>query len=141
MDTSRVKKILEDGIQGKVSIENGRCVIEPSDLKISAQLLSEKAGLNCLEHLGVFEKKGSLVFLYFARSLDSADTAVLKTEKKLDGTKKLDMPSLCEIWPSVESFERELGDLFGIHFGYNDSRWILPEGFTGFPLRKSFGVH
>jgi NADH-quinone oxidoreductase subunit C len=52
------------------------------------------------------------------------------------------VPSLVEIWPSANWFEREAFDLFGIMFeGHPDLRRILTDyGFVGHPFRKDFPV-
>jgi len=48
--------------------------------------------------------------------------------------------SLVEVWPSVNWYEREAFDLFGIIFtGHTDLRRILTDyGFIGHPFRKDF---
>ncbi len=50
--------------------------------------------------------------------------------------------SLTEVWSSVNWFEREAFDLYGIIFeGHNDLRRILTDyGFIGHPFRKDFPV-
>ena len=50
------------------------------------------------------------------------------------------VPSLVDVWPSVNWFEREAFDLFGIMFeGHPDLRRILTDyGFIGHPFRKDF---
>jgi NADH-quinone oxidoreductase subunit C len=50
--------------------------------------------------------------------------------------------SLADIWPSVNWFEREAFDLFGLIFeGHPDLRRILTDyGFIGHPFRKDFPV-
>jgi NADH-quinone oxidoreductase subunit C len=50
------------------------------------------------------------------------------------------LPSLVEIWPGLNWFEREAFDLFGIVFeGHPDLRRILTDyGFVGHPFRKDF---
>lgn len=50
------------------------------------------------------------------------------------------VPSLIEVWPSVNWFEREAFDLFGILFeGHPDLRRLLTDyGFIGHPFRKDF---
>ena len=52
------------------------------------------------------------------------------------------LPSLIEVWPSVNWYEREAFDLFGIVFeGHPDLRRILTDyGFIGHPFRKDFPV-
>ena len=52
------------------------------------------------------------------------------------------LPSLVSVWNSVNWFEREAFDLFGIVFlGHNDLRRILTDyGFIGHPFRKDFPV-
>ena len=52
------------------------------------------------------------------------------------------LPSLHEIWPSVNWYEREAFDLFGVVFdGHPDLRRILTDyGFIGHPFRKDFPI-
>jgi len=53
------------------------------------------------------------------------------------------LPSIVSIWNSVNWFEREAFDLFGIVFpGHPDLRRILTDyGFIGHPFRKDFPVY
>jgi len=50
------------------------------------------------------------------------------------------LPSLHEVWPSVNWYEREAFDLFGMVFdGHPDLRRLLTDyGFVGHPFRKDF---
>lgn len=50
------------------------------------------------------------------------------------------VPSVVDIWPAANWFERESFDLFGIHYsGHPDLRRILTDyGFIGHPFRKDF---
>ena len=52
------------------------------------------------------------------------------------------MPSLISVWNSVNWFEREAFDLYGIVFpGHPDLRRILTDyGFIGHPVRKDFPI-
>ncbi len=50
------------------------------------------------------------------------------------------VPSIVEVHPSADWFEREVFDMYGIMFsGHPDMRRILTDyGFRGYPLRKDF---
>jgi NADH-quinone oxidoreductase subunit C len=50
------------------------------------------------------------------------------------------LPTVTDVWPSANWFEREAFDLFGILFdGHSDLRRILTDyGFIGHPFRKDF---
>jgi NADH-quinone oxidoreductase subunit C len=52
------------------------------------------------------------------------------------------VPSIIDLWPAANWFEREAFDLYGIVFpGHNDLRRILTDyGFIGHPFRKDFPV-
>ena len=52
------------------------------------------------------------------------------------------VPSVVDIWPAANWFEREAFDLYGIMFpGHPDLRRILTDyGFVGHPFRKDFPI-
>jgi NADH-quinone oxidoreductase subunit C len=61
----------------------------------------------------------------------------MRTSDRADGTH---MPSLTPIWRSAEFQEREIFDLYGIHFdGHPDLRRILMwDEFQDHPMRKDY---
>ena len=64
----------------------------------------------------------------------------LRIKVKTRISEETSVPSITEIFPSADWYEREIWDLFGIKFsGHHDLRRILTEyDFEGHPLRKDF---
>ena len=67
--------------------------------------------------------------------------ARLRLKVRLDSSDpKLD--SVTPVWPSANFFEREVFDLFGVHFEGHPylRRLLMPENWEGHPLRKDYPV-
>jgi NADH-quinone oxidoreductase subunit C len=60
---------------------------------------------------------------------------------RLDGDAAA-LDSVTSVWPSANFYEREVFDLFGVHFGGHPNlrRIMMPEDWKGHPLRKDYPV-
>jgi NADH-quinone oxidoreductase subunit C len=67
-------------------------------------------------------------------------TKNLRIRVKLNVDEELPVPSVYEIYPTANWYEREVYDLYGVQFsGHPDLRRIMTDyGFEGHPLRKDF---
>lgn len=52
------------------------------------------------------------------------------------------MPSVTPLWRGADWYERELFDLFGVHFRDHPDmkRILMPDGWLGHPLRKDYSL-
>jgi NADH-quinone oxidoreductase subunit C len=60
---------------------------------------------------------------------------------RLNGDEPL-VDSITPTWPAANFYEREIFDLFGVHFGGHPNlrRIMMPEDWNGHPLRKDYPV-
>jgi NADH-quinone oxidoreductase subunit C len=60
---------------------------------------------------------------------------------RLDGDDAA-LDSITAVWPAANFYEREIFDLFGVHFGGHPNlrRIMMPEDWNGHPLRKDYPV-
>ncbi len=77
--------------------------------------------------------------VYHLLSMTRKERVRLKV--RLEST-ALSVESLTSLWPAANFFEREVFDLFGIHFEGHPylRRIMMPEDWQGHPLRKDYPV-
>ena len=90
--------------------------------------------LACVDYLERFE------LVYFLQSLARERTLVIKAAVPYDAPS---LPSVTDVWPAADWYEREAHDLFGVTFsGHPDlSPLLLYPEFDGFPGRKEYDFY
>ena len=80
------------------------------------------------------EKRFDVIYHFLSPTLNTR----IRLKAQADETTQV--PSLIEVFPGADWFEREAYDLYGVFFvGHPDMRRILTDyGFEGHPLRKDF---
>lgn len=65
----------------------------------------------------------------------------IRLAARLNGD-RASIESITSVWPAANFYEREIFDLFGVHFGGhpNLQRIMMPEDWQGHPLRKDYPV-
>jgi NADH-quinone oxidoreductase subunit C len=83
---------------------------------------------------------GYLEAVYHLYSMAHKHGPVVVRLRTHDRAERAPLPSLTPVWRSAEFQEREIYDLYGIHFeGHPDLRRILMwDEFTDFPMRKDY---
>ena len=66
---------------------------------------------------------------------------VRKTIKVFVNDEDLTIPSITDVYPSANFYEREVYDMFGIIFSDHPdlTRILMPDDWQGYPLRKNYG--
>jgi len=69
-------------------------------------------------------------------------TKNLRIRVKVQTDAEAPVPSVTPVYPNADWYEREAFDMYGVKFeGHPDLRRILlPEDWTGYPLRKDYGI-
>lgn len=124
------------------------CVTVPRDRWVAAaRQLREGFGMDFVDWLSAADQPdgdpaGVDVVLHVADSTRAARRVLLRTRVP---DSDLRLPSLTGLWSGVAWHERETFEMFGVEFtgfddrsGYGLRPLLLPEGFEGTPLRKSF---
>jgi NADH-quinone oxidoreductase subunit C len=80
------------------------------------------------------ERRFDVVYHFLSPTQNARARIIVETDERTP------VPSITELFPGAEWFEREAYDLYGILFsGHPDLRRILTDyGFDGHPLRKDF---
>jgi NADH-quinone oxidoreductase subunit C len=103
-------------------------------LKSKPQEFTMLLDLTCVDYKGQ-PQRFEMVYHLFSLARNTR----LRIKARL-AENDLRMPSLTSLWKNAAWLEREVYDLFGVHFeGHPDLRRIfMYDGFEGYPLRKDY---
>ena len=130
-------------VAGVVEYRGETTIIVPKDmLRETAQFCRDTLQFNLLSDATCVDRypvEPRFEMNYQLTSIPKRTRLRLRTT--LDGQDPL-VDSLMPVWPGANWLEREVFDLFGIHFeGHTDlKRILLPDDFKGAPLRRDFPV-
>jgi NADH-quinone oxidoreductase subunit C len=123
--------------------DNNRIIVAGDALYKTLECLKNRCGFDMLvditaaDYLHYPDAKDRFGVIYALLSTTSGQRIYVKT---FLNEPDLTLPSAFPLWRGADWMEREVYDMFGIHFeGHPDLRRILmPEEFTAFPLRKDY---
>jgi NADH-quinone oxidoreductase subunit D/NADH-quinone oxidoreductase subunit C/D len=115
-------------------------IVPPDKLIEVATALRDELGFNYLSSVTGVDliDENKMEAVYHTYSIDKGGSAVV-LKVQVDRNDPI-IPSLVPVWPGADFQEREIWDLYGIHFaGHPDLRRILTwDGFNGHPMRKDW---
>ena len=109
---------------------------------VAAAVAVKAAGYNFLEDVTAVdwypsEPRFQIVYHILSHSLKTRIRIIAKLFSE-----GASINSITGVWPSANFYEREIFDLFGVHFGGhpNLTRIMMPTDWQGNPLRKDYPV-
>ena len=141
MTNEEIKSFISTVLPSATFDETGEwlnILIEPAQWKpLAKQLRHQPYNYNYLFCLTCIDWKTHLTMVYHLSSTIHRHTIVFKIN--LDRTNPI-IDTVSDIWRTAEFHEREVFELFGVHFHQHPDlrKLILTDDFKGYPLRKDF---
>ncbi len=142
IDLAAIEAQLNEAVPGAVVDRDGDwLVLDAEQLTAAATYLRDAIGFDYLTHVSASDYPDRLEVVYnvYSSQLDLLGPG-LPLKVRVPDRAEPRVASMTPIWPGANFQEREVWDMFGIHFeGHPDLRRILLwEGFEGYPLRKDY---
>lgn len=141
---SSIKGMLPRIVTGGVVIQGEPTLyVDPGNVPTVMNFLKNHTMTRCKQLIDVTavdvptrEKRFEVVY----QLLSVEHNSRMRVKTQVGGLGEEGVPSVCDLFPSANWFERETWDMYGIYFaGHPDLRRILTDyGFQGHPLRKDF---
>jgi NADH-quinone oxidoreductase subunit C len=128
-ENAAVKALADLATDAKFDREELTITVAREDIVAACEAV-KKAGYNFLEDVTAVdwypsEPRFQIVYLIVLLDGDSAS-----------------LDSITQVWPAANFYEREIFDLFGVHFAGHPNlrRIMMPEDWNGHPLRRDYPV-
>jgi NADH-quinone oxidoreductase subunit C len=112
--------------------------VKPEEILPIMQALRDVMGMNYLANLTAVDLGEEFEIIYHLYAIpDNNHKIVVKTRVPRN---RAELMSVFSVYPTADWQEREVFDLMGIRFNQHPNliRILLPDDFTGHPLRKDF---
>jgi NADH-quinone oxidoreductase subunit C len=121
-------------------LPEGQALQLPKEKLVQGMTVLKEAGFTRLAYLTATdwtEKRNEFELLYFLHALPAAQRLCVKV---CCDRNQPNVPSVSQIWPAANWYEREVFDLFGIYFQNHPGlkRILMPDDWVGHPLRKDY---
>ena len=140
-ENAAVKALADLATDAKFDREELTITVAREDI-IAACEAVKKAGYNFLEDVTAVdwypsEPRFQIVYHILSIPLKQRVRLIVL----LDG-ESASLDSITPVWPAANFYEREIFDLFGVHFAGHPNlrRIMMPEDWNGHPLRKDYPV-
>ncbi len=140
-ENAAVKALAELATDAKFDREELTITVARESIVVAAQAL-QQAGYNFLEDVTAVDWYPSEPRFQISYSILSIPLKQrVRLVVRLDGEDAW-LDSITPVWPAANFYEREIFDLFGVHFGGHPNlrRIMMPEDWKGHPLRKDYPV-
>ena len=140
-ENAAVKALGDLAIDAKFDRNELTITVASESIVAAAQAL-QKAGYNFFEDVTAVdwypsEPRFQISYHFLSIPLKQRIRVVVRLDSE-DSS----LDSITSVWPAANFYEREIFDLFGVHFGGHPNlrRIMMPEDWKGHPLRKDYPV-
>ena len=140
-ENAAVKALADLATDAKFDRDELTIIVSREDI-VAAMEAVRKAGYGFLEDVTAVdwypsEPRFQIVYHILSISLKQRVRLVVRL-----ASDEAALDSITPAWPAANFYEREIFDLFGVHFGGHPNlrRIMMPEDWNGHPLRKDYPV-
>jgi NADH-quinone oxidoreductase subunit C len=140
-ENAAIKALADLATDAKFDREELTIAVARENVIVAATTL-QQAGYNFLEDVTAVdwypsEPRFQITYHVLSHSMKQRVRLVARLDSD-----SASIDSITSVWPSANFYEREVFDLFGVHFGGHPylKRIMMPEDWNGHPLRKDYPV-